>query len=316
MTRPNSAIVRADLTAYAFGLTQDIVAVRRIIDLLTPTVPTGGTSGLYNIFEDTQAFKAYAASVARRQVGGQATAIEFLGSTQNYNVAPSGLRISIDDFERAQAGGSTALLEQAKTRTLTVNCLVSQLSTVLSVVKNAVAAVAGLGKWNEANVDPIAELNALIKAVWKASGVVPNTIVMDFGAWCVLSSNPKILARMPGADVAAVTSARLQKMLVNPNIKLEIVETSVLSGGGLGNAGATIQGALGGSVLAFFNSPTATVYDPSFAKCFSPSASLFTEVYGYRQEPHLDWLENDWTSDVQVVSSKLCKRLDVVGAND
>jgi hypothetical protein len=316
MTRPNSAIVRADLTAYAFGLTQDIVAIRRIIDLLAPTVPTGGTSGLYNVFEDTQAFKAYAASVSRRAVGAQASAIAFLGSTANYNASPSGLRISIDDFERGQAGGNTALLEQAKTRTLTVNCLVSHLSQVLSVVKGAVAATAGLGKWNEANVDPIAEINALIKAVWKSSGVVPNTIAMDFGAWCVLASNPKILARMPGADIAAVTPDRLKAMFVNPNIKLEIVETSVLSGGGLGNAGATIQGALGGSVLAFYNSPTATVYDPSFAKCFAPSASLFTEVYGYRQEPHLDWLENDWTSDVQVVSSKLCKRLDVVGAND
>lgn len=314
--RPNSATVRADLTAYAFGLSQDLTAIRRIIEILAPTVPTGGTTGLYNVFEDTQAFKAYAAQVARRSIGGQATEITFLGTTANYNAAPSGLRISIDDHERANAGGNTALLEQAKTRTLTVNCLLSHLSQVLTVIKANVSALANQGKWNEANVDPIAELNALIKSVWKASGVVPNTLAMDFGAYCVLASNPKVIARMPGADIASVTPSRIKAMLINPNINFEIVETSMLTGGGLANPSATIQGAMGGSVLAFFNSPTATVYDPSFCKTFAPSASLFTEVYGYRQEPHLDWLENDWTSDIQVISTKLCKRIDVAGAND
>ena len=290
--------------------------IRRIIEFLAPTVPTGGTSGLFNMFEDTQAFKAYAAQVAKRSIGGQASAIEFLGTTANYNASPSGLRISIDDHERAQAGGNTILLDQAKTRTLTVNCLLSHLNQVLTVIKANVSAIAGQGKWNDGNVDPIAELNALIKAVWKASGVVPNNIAMDFGAYCVLASNPKVLARMPGADIASVTPARLKAMLINPNINFEIVETSMLTGGGLANPSASIAGAMGGSVLAFFNSPTATAYDPSFAKTFAPSANLFTEVYGYRQEPHLDWLENDWTSDVQVVSSKLCKRIDIVGAND
>jgi hypothetical protein len=316
MTRPNSAIVRADLTTYAFGLSQDLDKIRRVIELLSPTVPTGGTSGLYNVFEDTQAFKAYATSLARRSIGGQAAKIEFLGSTANYNANPSGLRISIDEFERKQAGNNSALLDQAKTRTLTVNCLLSHLNAIITTVKAAVAATANKGKWNEANVDPVAELNELIKAVYKASGMVPNIIAMDFGAWCVLASNPKILARMPGADIAAVNPMRLQAMLVNPNVNITVVDTAVLTGGGLGNASATVQGIMGGSVLAFFNSPTATVYDPSFCKTFAPSASLFTEVYGYREEPHLDWLENDWNSDVQIVSSKLCKRIDVTGAND
>lgn len=315
MARPNNVTVRADLTTYAYGLSQDLVAIRRMADLFAPVVPTGGTSGLYNLFEDTQAFKAYAAAFSKRAVGGHANEIGFLSTTANYNVEPSGLRVKIDEFERQRAGGNTLLLEQAKTRTLTVNCLIAHLSQVIAKIKASIVAIAGQGKWNEANVDPIEELNGLIKAVYRASGMVPNTIAMDFGAWCVLASNPKVLARMPGADVASVTGQRVGAMLLNPNIKIEVVETAILTGGGLGNSGATLQGIMGGSVLAFYNSPVATVYDPSFCKTFSPSGSLFTEVYGYREEPHFDWFENDWESDVEVISTKLCKRLDVTGAN-
>lgn len=312
--RPSNVTVRSDLTTYAYGLSQDLAAIRAVADLLAPTVPTGGTSGLFNKFDDTQAFKTYAAQVARRSVGGHASEIGFLSTTANYNCLPSGLRIKIDEFERQQAGDRTALLEQAKVRTLTVNCLLSHLSDVVTTIKAGVAATAGKGAWNGANVDPIQEINDVIKAVWLATGMVPNTIAMDFGAWLVLAGNPKVLARMPGADIAQVSPERVQRLLVNPNVKLQVIETAILTGGGLGNASATKVGILGGSVLVFFNSPVATVYDPSFCKTFAPAGSLFTEVYSYREEPHFDWFENDWTSNVQVVAASLCGRIDVTGA--
>lgn len=313
--RPNNTQARKDLTDYAAGLMQDIEPAMRLANILAPVVPTGGASGLYNKFDSTQAFKAYAAHVARRAIGGKAQAIEFLGDTANYNVQPSGLRISIDEFERAQAGAATSLLEQGKTRTLTINCAVSYLNEVVSTIKSAVSATSGKGSWSEANVDPIQEINSQIKAVYLATGMIPNHVVFDFGAWCIFADNPKVLARMPGADVAQVSPARIQRLFANPNATVEIVETAVLTGGGLGNTSATKQGILGGSVLVFFNSPMATQYDPSFCKTFSISPRLFTEIYSYREEPHLDWYENDWSSQVVVVASTLCKRIDVTGAN-
>jgi ribosomal protein S1 len=80
-------------------------------------------------------------------------------------------------------------------------------------------------------------------------------------------------------------------------------------------ASATKRGILGGSVFVMFSSPMPTVYDPSFMKTFAPAAQLFTEIFSYREEPHFDWFENDWTCDPQIVSAGLCKRLDVTGAN-
>ena len=110
--KPNNIISRADLTTYAHGIAQDEQAARNLIKALAPVVPTGGTTGRYNKFEDTQSFKAY--SNAGRAIGGQAHPITFLSDTADYTVKPYGLRISVDEFERRQAGEQVSLLEQAK----------------------------------------------------------------------------------------------------------------------------------------------------------------------------------------------------------
>lgn len=312
--RPNNVVTRQDLTEYAYGLTQEIDPIMRVAGLFAPIVPTGVTDGRYNKFDDTQHFKAYAN--ARRSMGGQANSIAFLNDTGSFACEPYGLRIAIDQHERSRAGETAqmALLERAKTRTLTVTCGLSYLNDVITTVKASVSAAAGKGSWQDAAKDPIAEINDQFKKVYLATGMVPNTVVFDFGAWCVFSQHPKVLARMPGADLASASPERVAKLLVNPSAKIEIVETAILTGGGLGNTSATKVGILGGSVFVMFNSPAATQYDPSFCKTFTPAQKLFTEVYSYREEPHLDWYENNWTLQIAVVASTLCARIDVTGA--
>jgi hypothetical protein len=315
MSIPNNMTIRQDLTDYAHGLMQDLEPIMRVAELLAPVVPTGASTGLFNKFDDTQAFKAYAAIAARRAVGGKATAIAMLTTTDTYNLNPYALRIAIDQIERSRAGGAVGLLEKGKTRTLQVNCAVAYLNEVVTIAKAAVAAMANKGDWGNANVNPIAEINDAVKAVFLATGIVPNTVLIDFGAWCVLSGNPNVLKAMPGADLATVTPDRVARLLVNPAAKVEIVNTAALTGGGLGNSGATKQGILGGSVLVLNNSPVPTEGDPSFMKTFAETRDLFTGVYSYREEPHLDWYENDWTCQPKVVAAGLCKRIDVTGAN-
>jgi hypothetical protein len=313
--KPNNVSVRKDLTDYAFGLMQDLQAAMRLLNILAPVVPCGATTGKYNKFDDTAAFKTFAEAVARRSVGGHANEIQFLNDTANYSAEPYGLRVKIDEYEKQQAGGNMSLLEKGKTRTLQIMCVLALINQIVGKIKDGVAATANKGAWLDANVDPIAEINGLIKAVYLATGIVPNQVVFDFGAWCVFSDNPKVRARMPGADLAEVSPERVSRLFVNPSARVEIVETATLYGGGLGNASATKRGILGGSVFVMFSSPMPTVYDPSFMKTFAPAAQLFTEIFSYREEPHFDWFENDWTCDPQIVSAGLCKRLDVTGAN-
>lgn len=305
--KPQNVISRADLTTYAFGIQQDEQAARSLIKALAPVVPVGGTTGRFNKFEETQAFKSY--SNALRAIGGQSNAITFLSDTADYTIKPYGLRISIDEFERRQAGSQVTLLEQAKTRTLTINCILSHLAAVVAKITAGVSVVAGKGNWTGANVDPIAELDGQIEAMWNATGLVPNKLFLDFGAWLKLRNNPKVQSRFSGGEVSVVTPERVSNLLSVP-VQLVIATSAVLSGGGLGNASATKAGALGANVaLLALNSDSPTQYDPSFCKTFAESANLFTEVYSYREEPHLDWYENNWAADVQIVSASLARRL-------
>lgn len=312
--KPNNVISRKDLTSYAFALMQDTKAILDLVSSLAPVVPTGVTDGTFNKFDTTQAFKNY--QNARRAIGGQASKIEFLSTTGNFAAVPYGLRISIDQHERKRAGEAIGLLEQGKTRTLQINCLLSYAAAVIDVIKANVSAQAGKGDWSDPAVDPILELDAQFVGIYRQTGVVPNFATLDFGAWAVLKNNPKVLARMPGADVTSVTPQRIGSMLVNPNAKIQVVETSILSSGGLGNASATKAGILGGSALVHYTSATPTQYDPSAFKTFAPAASLFTEVYQYPEQPHLDWYENDWTCAIEVISALLARRIDVTGATE
>jgi hypothetical protein len=206
------------------------------------------------------------------------------------------------------------LLEQSKTRVLMINCYTSYLNSIITLIRASVTAAAGLGNWKDGNVDPVAEINGRIFAIWLATGIVPNTITFDFGAWAVFFDHPKIRARMPGAELAVPDMAKLRNMFLKPGMTVDICETAMLTGGELGNTSATKKGIMQGSVYVFFNSPMPSQWDPSFCKVFSPAASLFTEIYAYEEAPHFTWFENDWTCQPQIVSSSLCARIDVTGA--
>lgn len=312
--RPRNVTVRQDLTQYAFGIMQDLEKVLRVANMFSPVVPTGGTSGLYNKFDTTQAFVAYANAFARRAVGSHANQIGFLNDTANYNAENYGLRVSLDEAEVENAGGNMALLEQAKTRTLQINCLIAYLSRVIALIDASVTATAGKGAWNNNNIDPIEEVDSQIKAVWLALGLVPNRIMFDFGAWCVFKGNANV-KKMFNGITAAIQPSAVRGLFANPNADVEVVDTAVTTSGALGNSSATRQGVLGGKVYIFFSSPLATVYDPSFMKTFSPAQNLFTEIFSYREEPHLTWFENDWTCQPVVVSSGLCRSISVTNAN-
>jgi hypothetical protein len=192
-----------------------------------------------------------------------------------------------------------------------INCMMSYIADVVTKVKAGVAATAGKGDWQAANVDPIVEINDIMETVWSNTGIVPNCVAIDFAAWCRLKANTLVKKYFPGAAQLNITTDAVASLLINPNAKVKVVELCGLTGGGLANSSATRVGVLGGSVLAYYSNPMATPYDPSFAKTFSPAASLFTEVYSYREEPHLDWYENNWTCEPKVISSTLAGRIDV-----
>ena len=307
-TLPNNVIFRKDLTDYAFALMPDVAKVNALANMFAPVVPTGVMTGRYNTFSDLNSFRTYASTL--RSIGGQANAIGFLSDTEDFACKANGLRIGIDGQERTNAAAAITLLEQGKVRTLQLACANSRLANVITTVKASIAATANKGSWSNANVDPIVELDSQIEAIWTATGMVPNKIVMDLSAWMILKNNPNVLKRMPGADLQVVNPDRISALLYAPNIQLVISDVALYATR-TAEAANTKKGVLNSSCFIFHSSEMATQYDPSFCKTFAPSSTLFTGIYTWEEAPHVTWYENDWTEQIKVVSTALCKRIDV-----
>ncbi len=294
-------IVRSEtLTQYARGIYPDLKPVIDLADKIAPRVLTGTATGDYNVFNDRQAFVAYDAA---RAIGGKARRIGFLTTNEKFDCTPYALEIPIDDaeFDRCGASGES-LLREAKTRTLLLNAANSHLRQVCDVaLAKATAATTGAGKWSTATVDPIAEIDAEIAAMWSATGLCPNRLVLDLGAWIALRNNAKVIERFNG--IAASPTAEQVKALFAVPIDLVIATAAITDN--FGQVAATKRSPLGAKkALLFYASDSATQYDPSFCKTFTTDLQLFEGIGTYR-EPRAEVVAADWTADVRATSSAL-----------
>jgi hypothetical protein len=311
-TKPSAFTVSATLTNYGFAVFQDNLKLLALANALAPITPTGLVTGSYNKFDTKMAFKTYG---ARRAVGGKATEIQFLSEAGTFSAKPNGLRISIDQHEVDMAGGEGSpgytTLQNAKTRTLVINSMQAHAAEVISKVKAGVAATANVGHWTDGNVDPIKELNDQVVAFWKATGMLPNRLVMDLPSWVTLANHPLIIKRMPGAELAVLTVPKLQALMGPLAPEVVVSDAAELTGGGVGDAVSTKTSMLGGTALLLYSATAPTPYDPSAAKTFAPRIEMFSSVRSYLEAPNLTWYETDWTTDTVIVSSLMIRRFEI-----
>ncbi len=303
MGRRGTAQYKDTLRQYAFGVSQDTTSA--LADFLAPRVPVGVGTGMFKKFSEKNAFQIYKTA---RALGGPATRIRFEATDGTYNCEPNALEVAIDDAERTKAGDQQSALEEAKTRTLVVSGGLSREDKVVSLVKAGVAATAGVGKWSDATVDPITELDAQILAIAEDTGMMPNAMVIGLGAWSILKNHPLLIKRRQGADTASVDLSQLGGMLLNPQIQIKVgILSKDLTKFGKGKEAANI---VGGEVFVFIRSENPTQYDPGFAKTFSIGSSSVEDVYTYRDDScRSDILAVDWSEDVQVVSAACARRV-------
>lgn len=303
MGRRGTATYKETLKTYAFGVSQDTSSA--IADFLAPRVQVGVSTGMFKLFGDKNAFQIYETA---RALGGPATRIEFDATDGTFNCEPQALEVPIDDAERDKAGDSQSALEEAKTRTLVVNGGIAREHKVVSLVKAGVAAVAGKGKWSDATVDPVLEIDEQIEAIATDTGIMPNAMVIGLGAWRILKNHPLVIKRRQGADNATVDLSAFAAMLLNPamTIKVGILSRDTTKFG-KDKAAVNIVGA---EVFTFIRSDNPTQYDPGFAKTFSIGSSSVEDVYTYREDKcRSDILAVDWSEDIKVVSAKCARRL-------
>lgn len=292
------------LKNFASGLSQDAMK-NSLAEFIAPRVVTGIASGQYKEFSDKNAFLAPDAS---RAVGGKARRIGFESTDAYYNCAPYALEITIDEFERQAAGADNAMLEEAKTKAVTTQAILSHEKAVFDTIASAVGAVSSKGTWSD-SYDPIEELDEQIVAIAEETGMMPNRMVIGLRAFQILRNNENVKKRQPGSANIGLTVPQLAAMLINPEIQIRV---GVLSYDQYKSGkGSSKQAIVGSRAYIFCGNDSPTVYDPSFAKTFTVSPGGVFDVRMYQDDPRTDVIALDWTSQIKVTAARACRRLDI-----
>jgi len=290
------------LTQYAIGLTNSIGSA--LANFIAPIVRVGSTIGQFKKFNTKQDFVVYDTA---RAVGGAARRIMFHAEDPTYNCQPQALEIPLDDAERDAEGDFPLGVQQAKTSTLVSNSVTSHEDKVITKAKTLTAEV-GLGVWSDPNIDPVAQLDAVIRAMTINAGRMPNRVAWGLLAWERFRNHAKVRDRQSQMEVKGLNLFQASAMLLNPSMEHMI---GVLSkeGGKMGSASAKTN-IVGDDVFIFHASPNPTPFDPSFMKTFQGGDGGIESVRTYRDEScRSDILAVDWSEDIQQISTILGARI-------
>ena len=303
------AAINQTLTNYASGVLNDLQSATA--DFLAPPVTVPATIGQYKAYDNKNAFQVHETA---RGVGGPARRIFMDVSEPTFNCMPQALEITIDDSERDAAGTINPLdLEQAKVKTLVQSSVVSHerhvITTAATITADTTTVGGGvMGKWGLAAVDPVVQLDYIIEGIAKATGNLPNAILMGITAWRRFRNNAKVIEKQPGAALIGLNSGQASAMLINPGAEIRISTMAYDTT----KEGKTRNQAFvnGDDVYVFIRSASPTIYDPSAMKTFVGGRGGVTAVREYRDESsRSDIYAVDWSRDVKITSTICIERI-------
>ncbi len=298
---PTSATRSKYLTDYAKGVIP--AATVAVVDRIAPIVLVSSNSGQYRDWNIKNAFQVVDAS---RGQGGKATMLQLDATSPAYVCRPYGLDMPIDDFTQVDVEFANADREAA-VETLVQIGATSRMQ-VLKTNIDAITAESGKGVWLDNSGDPIAEMNEQIVNISKASGSLPNLVVIDPTSLNIAGNNTKTIARQPGAaQIGAITASWLSSVLLgNPEVLIAANAQDTTKRG----VAAANAFSLANTVLIMHSSRTPNIYDLSAFKTFRSRATGGVRMY--RDESRRsDVLALDWFEDIKTVSSPCVKKITV-----
>lgn len=314
MGRESSAAINYELTNFAAGkLNEESTSEANSLALrLAPIVQVPGATGQYKLFDDINAFQIYNTA---RATGGDPTRIEFAASDPTYACKPHALEVTIDEWERSQAGDSPLaqkLLDQGKVGALVAAAAKADAKDVVDTVLANTTAVSDRGNWASADIDPIDQIDEQLLALSLAVGSKANiNIDMDLSAWYALRSNAKVKARVAANQVTPITREQFVASLLFPmNFNASSI---VYHSTKLGQATQTKARLLNAVCLIYVSVPNASVYDASAFKRFSQG--MGTPMGNVRSWQNPNGLYEGhlltWNKDIKQTSSVAIKRLNI-----
>jgi hypothetical protein len=296
------------LTTFAHGIAPDYT--KALAEIMAPQCIAPAAAGQYIKFDDDQAFRAVD---TRRALGGKGHRLTIDSTAPTFNCSPHSIEIPTDVFEYEKVGeAGIQMLREAKIRTLVSRNALSREKRVYDAYAAGTAAEAGLGTWTNAAKDPIDELNSIVVALATETGNSDIHLVIDINSLQQAGKHPKVLARMPGADLINFSAERLAKALILP----VIVHVGAMPIALEKEGKAAAKGVIGtGKVYAFLTQPNPSPFDPSAAKTFTTNLGQVQGVGYYEEKPFAEVNYLAWSEDIKMTGAKCVKRIDVaVGA--
>jgi hypothetical protein len=272
----------SQLLTYAQGIVGDWAQKNDIAAWLAPEVPVVTERFFYKNYGSGNAFLAID---TRRSLGGGAARLAYTVTDSQGVLTENSLETTIDDIERRENPDTESTLEMVKVRDLTLTILNNYLKTLFVFMKANVSVTGTYGVWSgTSTIDPVSEIDTIVKATTDATGVVPNRIFFDLTSWLMFKNNKQVLDRIRFTRLGTTTIDTAQQLFAVP---LEIK----IGGGAL----YTDTGGSANNVFVFYGQDNPGIQDPSFMKVFVRASNRFTAMRQYREEKirsdvyYLDW---------------------------
>ncbi len=300
-----TAKIQPNLTTYAAGLWSSID--NPVGQFMAPWAVLPNAMGQYKKYDQVDAFVVYDTA---RAIGGPARRIEFSANDAVYNAQPQALEVGLDDSERPQSVPDAAkddLNLENKTRAL-VN--LAWLAFNVRVVEKAktTAAEVNNGAWADPQNNPVAEINANIRAIATKTGRMPNRICWGLAAWERFSTHPKVVGRLGAAVMVDKDVFVIPALFTSPGIR-HLIAADSQNANNPGVAPSN-ENLLGDDLFIFYANSLPTNYDPSWMTTFTTGRGGIDKVYTYRAEQSRSEIVSvDWSEDTQIISNLCCKRI-------
>ena len=306
-TNPNLQF-REDLTEYGLAVLNDYEGTLNEIKDIAPVIPTGVLAGRYPTFNNKNDF---AIVNTKRAPGGDTPMARFGGTMTDFVLENNALKMPIDqEIEIPLAGGNAPVLERAKLHSLLAQSVQSLALDVYTILKAGVTKHATFGKWGDAAVDPIDQLDAAAEEIYTATGMYPTACRMTPTMWRRMKNNPMVVKRFPG-KTKTLSREEIGAEVGDGSMSFRMVKGAGLVSGNFGNENATFAPFLGTSAWLYYASPLAAGLTPNFAAILARENELLGGVYEYTNDDGtLRYLRVRWDVKAVVQSTALVRRID------
>lgn len=297
---------RPTIQNYAQAAAQE--SVGEIADFIAPTVEVPKHTGKYKKYNKESRFKI---PNTFRGIGGQATKVVFDRSDESYNCEPHALDSDLDDIEIEESEGEDLLKETIDENTALAS-LAHEKEVVDIALANATNVTTGLiGKWSNADVDPVTQLNQQVKRVALAAGygsIMRIGILLDPDSIISFFANPLVIKRFPGIDAIAPTVENLQRLLIGKiESKVSWLAVDTEPKGKTSSLGFLFAN----KVMIFARLDKPTRRDPSFMKTFRLRNRWMQMSTARKQDERGEIVKLDWSKDVKATNTEAGVIMDI-----